>query len=230
MQGSPAVPPPAVDPARIALAAEHAAHLSAEDRRVIRICLALLGVMATGSLVGVAFSLYLVEEAPLLLVALSPLGRHVVLAVPNADPLALLAVGVTRRLCFFTACFYLGRALGPVGLVWLESKAQRAARWVRLLERLFQRYGAAMVLLFCGPTIATLAGIARMRAPLFAVLATLSLFFRIVILISFGEILQAPIERFLEWIDEYRLPGTLALVTGILAWQLWQRRARPAAS
>ena len=50
----------------VALAPEYAARLSAENRRIVRICLLTMAALATASFVGVAFSLYLVEAAPLL--------------------------------------------------------------------------------------------------------------------------------------------------------------------
>ncbi|MBW2230303.1 MAG: hypothetical protein JRH17_07935 [Deltaproteobacteria bacterium] len=217
-------PPPPDLPGSIGLAPEYAAMLSAEDRRIVRICAMMIGVMGTGSLLGVAFSLYLVNEQPLLLVALSPLGRHFMLAAPNADPLALLAVGTVRRLLFYTTCFYLGRSLGPVGLVWLEARAKRFARWVRWLERLFQRAGHVVVLLLCGPTVSTLAGIARMNAAAFLGLATISLIFRLILIIAAAEWFQEPIEQLLAMIDEYRLPGTVLVIAAIAGYQLVRRR------
>jgi membrane protein DedA with SNARE-associated domain len=227
MEGGHPTPPQQRQSGALGLAPEYAATLSAEDRRIVRICAVMLGVMGAGSLFGVAFSLYLVNEQPLLLVALSPLGRHFILAAPNVDPLALLAVGTLRRLLFYTTCFYLGRSLGPVGLIWLEARAKRFARWVRWLEGLFQRAGHVVVLLFCGPTVSTLAGIARMHLAAFLVLATISLLFRIIIVIALAEWLQEPLEQMLVVIDEYRLPGTVLLIVLIAGFQLVRRsRAR----
>jgi len=190
----------------------------------VRICLTVLAVLGTGSLVGVAFSLYLVEESPLLLIALSPLGRHFVLVAPNVDPVAFVLVGGARRLVFYLACFFLGRALGPVGLVWIETRAAYFGRFVRWLEGVFQRGGHVVVLLMAGPTTSTLAGISRMGVGAFVVLASISLFFRLVVLFAFAEAFREPIEAILDWIAEYRLPGTVVLVVGIVAWQAWRRR------
>jgi membrane protein DedA with SNARE-associated domain len=184
-----------------------------------------MAVLGTASFVGVAFSLYLVETAPLLLIGLSPLARHFVLVAPSVDPLAYLAVGISRRLAFFTACYFLGRALGPVGLVWLEARARRFAGVVRWLERLFQRGGHVLVLLMVGPTTATLAGIAGMRLLPFLLLASFSLFYRLVLVYQFADFFREPIEDFLVWLEDYQLPGTLVLIAGIAAWRLLRRRA-----
>jgi membrane protein DedA with SNARE-associated domain len=172
----------------------------------------------------VAFSLYLVNHAPLLLIALSPLGRHLLLVAPIVDPVAFVAVGVARRMLFYLASFHLGRALGPAGLPWLEARAARFARFVRWLERLFARASHAVVLLMTGPLVSALAGISGMRVGVFAALATTGLVARMLIVLGLGEWLREPIEAALAVIDEYRLPGTLVLI-GAIALHQWRRRA-----
>ena len=89
--------------------------LDSEQRKTVRLCLSVLGALGTASLIGVAFSLYLVNHYPLLLIALSPLGRHMVLVAPMVDPIAFVVVAVARRMGFYLASFHLGRTLGPAG-------------------------------------------------------------------------------------------------------------------
>ncbi len=212
------------DPDGRAHAPERAATLSAENRRIVRICLAVLALLSTGSLIGVASSLYLVERAPLLLIALSPLGRHFVLTAPSVDPVAFVLIGVLRRLAFYLPCYFLGRALGPIALIWIETRAGWFAPWFRWLERLFQRGGMVVMLLMAGPTISTLAGISRMPIVSYLTLATISLFFRLVFYYEFADAFRDPIAQFLDLIEEYRAPGTLTLIAGILVWQFIKRR------
>jgi membrane protein DedA with SNARE-associated domain len=200
--------------------------LDGEQQKIARRCLSLLGVLSTGSLIGVAFSLFLVNEYPLLLIALSPIGRHLILVAPVVAPLAFIAVAVARRMLFYQGCFHLGRALGPTGIVWLEARAARAARLVRWLERLFDRSSHTVVLLMPGPTVSGLAGISGMRARVFVPLAVLGLTFRMLIVLGLAEWLRAPIAALLALIDEYWIPGTIVLVTGIGLHQLRRRASR----
>ena len=201
------------------------ATLTSEERRIASLSLTALGVLGAGSLIGVASSLYLVNHYPLLLVALSPLGRHVILVAPIVDPVALVVAGVVRRMIFYLACFHLGRALGPIGIVWLEARAARFARFVRWLERLFSRAPHAVVLGMAGPTVSTLAGISGMRQGVFLALAISGLTVRMVLIVGFAELLREPIEAMLALIDEYWAPGTLVLVTGLALyrWRQWRR-------
>lgn len=191
--------------------------------------LSLLGVLSIGSLTGVASSLYLVNDHPLLLIALSPLGRHLVLVAPIVDPFAFLGVAMLRRMAFYLACFQLGRAMGPAGVFWLERRAARFARFVRWLEGLFARWSRSVTFAMTGPTISALAGMSGMALRDFLLLAGAGLLLRMLGILLFAEMLRDPIERVLDWIDAYRAPGTLLIVLAIGIWQ-WRRiRAQRAA-
>ncbi len=198
--------------------------LTTEERKTTRLCLTVLGVLGTGSMVGVAFSLYLVNHHPLLLIAISPLGRHLILVAPIVDPGAFLAVAVGRRLLFYLASFHLGRALGPLGIPWIEARAARFGRLVRWMERLFSRASHAVVLLMAGPTVSALAGISGMRAGVFVPLATLGLVLRALLVLGFAAWIREYIEVALTWIDEYWIPGTVLMVALVGVYR-WRRRA-----
>ena len=139
-----------------------------EELQTVRLCLSILGVLATGSMIGTAFSFYLVNHYPLLLVGLSPIGRHFILAAPVANAFALVTVIVLRRMLFYVTSYNLGRALGPRGIPWIEARAARFARFVRYIERLFGRAPQVIVLTMVGPTVSAIAGISGMRLRLFA--------------------------------------------------------------
>lgn len=199
---------------------------NAAQWRMARLCLSVLGALWVLSTVGRAFSLYLINHAPLLLVAMSPMGSHVLFAAAVANPIALLAVTTARRLLFYAATFFLGRALGPHAIHWIEARSRHFARFVRWIERWFALAPRLVVLVAAGPTVSALAGMSGMRLRTYLSLATLGLVVRLWIWIKFAEILRGPIEQLLEWIDEYWVPGTFVLVTviGVSQW----RRVRAA--
>ena len=199
--------------------------LDFEARREARRWLGLLGVLSAGSLCGVAFSLYLVNHFPLLLIGHSPLGRHLVLVAPTVDPTAFVAVAVGRRMIFYFACYRVGRALGPAGIGWIEARAARFGRFVRFIERLFSRASHTVVLLMTGPTVSALAGISGMRASVYLGLAGVGLVARVLIVLFFAEALREPIEAVLAWIDRYWLPGTVLIIAAIVV-QRWHSRRR----
>ncbi len=210
-------------PASAASFTEAGAGTSPEQRRIVGRCLSVLGALSTCAMVGVAFSLYLVNHQPLLLIALSPLGRHLVLVASNADPVAFVVVAVVRRMLFYLACFYLGRALGPSGITWIEARAAFFGRFVRWLERLFSRASHAVVFVMAGPTVSGLAGISGMRTGVYLALVVPGLTLRMLLVLGFAEWLREPIEALLALINEYWIPGTAVLATGVAVHQ-WRRR------
>lgn len=202
--------------------------LSPEDRRVVGRCLAAMGVLSGGSLVGVAFSLYLVNHAPLLLVALSPLGRHVWLVAPIVNPVAFVIVVAVRRMLFYAASFQLGRRLGPQGIPWIEARAAWVGRFVRFMERLFALAPRLVVFAMAGPTVSALAGISPMSGRVFSALALSGLVARLVVIWFFADSLRPYIELVLAWIDRYWIPGTVVMVALVVLYQWKGRRRIPA--
>jgi membrane protein DedA with SNARE-associated domain len=190
--------------------------------RLARRCLLLLGALWAISTIGRAFSLYLINHHPLVLVAMSPMGSHVLLATAVTNPIALLAVTTARRLVFYAATFFLGRALGPYAIQWVEARARHFGRFVRLLERLFARAPRLVVVGAAGPTVSALAGMSGMSLSTYLTLAAIGLVVRLWIWIQFADIFRGPIEQLLTWIEEYWVPGTIVLVA-ILGVTQWRR-------
>ena len=193
------------------------------QRRVVRLCLIGLAVLSTGSMIGAMSVLYLANHFPLLLIALSPIGRHLLLVVPTVHPAAFVAVATVRRLAFYVPCFILGRTLGSAALAWLETRFRGAARFVQWLERIFQRAQYPAVFFLPGPIMSTIAGNAQMPVATWIPLVACGLVLRMVVVVWFGEWLREPIELLLELFDEYWIPGTIVLVSGTALYQ-WRRR------
>jgi len=200
--------------------------LDGEAQRRVRLWGGVLGVLGACSLVGVAFSPYLVTHWPLLLVGLSPLGRHMVLVAPVVHPVLFFLVLVVRRLVFYLGCFQLGRALGPWAVPWVESRSRHFGRFLRFLERLFNRAPHTVVLVMSGPSVSALAGVSGMQTGRFLLLATVSLAVRVVLVMGFAEWIRVYVEVALGWIDAYWIPATAATASGVVLYQIWQRRTR----
>lgn len=198
--------------------------LDSERRRIVRLCVATLATLSSISLVGVAFSLYLVNHHPLLLVAMSPLGRHLLLAAPAVDPVPFVVVVVVRRMVFYLASFHLGRALGPAAFAWIESRSAGMGRFVRWLEQIFRRASHGIVFFLSGPTLSILAGASGMRPWVFVALATPGLVLRAVVVLGVAATVRPILEVVLAWIDAHWIPGTVAMLA-IVAIYRWRRRS-----
>ena len=206
--------------------------LSGEQQRQMRICLIVFGVLAVAGWAGVLGFGYLVTDAPLWLIALSPLNRHLVLVAPKVAPWAFVSVGVTRRLLTCATSFGLGRAVGKGAIAWVAHNSPRTHRIVVWLERLFDRSAYVAILLLPGSVISLLAGISGMRLPVFLLVASAGLVLRMLVILKLGQWLLEPIEWLLDQIAQHRLELTLAIVALVVLYQ-WrsrsQSRSRPAA-
>jgi membrane protein DedA with SNARE-associated domain len=79
-----------------------------------------------------------------------------------------------------------------------------------------------VVLVMAGPTVSALAGISGMRLGTFLALATIGLAVRLMLVIGLAEWLREPLEGLLALIDEYWVPGTVVLASGVGLAQ-WRR-------
>lgn len=199
------------------------AAFDADQQRIVRVCLLALAALGAGSMIGAMSVLYLANHSPLLLIALSPIGRHLLLVAPTVSPAPFVAIATLRRLAFYLPCFLLGRTLGQRALLWLEARYRGAARFIRWLDRIFQRAPRPAVFLLLGPVMSTIAGNARMPLATWIPLVAAGLVLRMVVIVWFGEWLREPIEIVLSWFDEYWIPGTIVLVAGTGLYQ-WRKR------
>jgi len=201
--------------------------LTSEQRRHMRLWLGVLGCLATCSLIGTGFVLYLVNHQPLLLIVLSPLGRHLLLVAQRVDPLAFVVVGGLRRFAFYLPCFELGRELGAPALDLLDRRTRGLRPVVAVIQRVFARAPHLAVFALPGPLVAALAGIEGVRRSVYVPLVLAGLSVRMWIWLELAVWAQPPIGALLEWIDRYWIEGTALLVLGI-ALQQWRLRRRSA--
>jgi membrane protein DedA with SNARE-associated domain len=156
--------------------------------------------------VGDTASPVLVIHSPLLLVALNPRARNVLLASLTVGVVPLLAVSLTRRLVAVPVLYRLGRIHGDGSLAWVDRRFPRTGRWTRRVERWFDRAAAPVVLLLPGALTAYLAGSARMHEAGLLVLSALGIMARLAVLLVVGDALAAPLTWLLRFIADHQWP------------------------
>lgn len=125
------------------------------ERRLITA--AVVGISAL-SLLGTALSPYLLVRHPLLLVALSPDARHIVLAASQVELVPLLAVAVPRRAIALLGTYGLAGIYGFRFIRYAENKLPRVARMFAWLKRALDRVGLVLLFLFPTHSLAGLCG------------------------------------------------------------------------
>ncbi len=185
--------------------------------------LTLLVLVTAANVVGTALSPYLLVKSPLLLVAMSAAAHHVALAAATVDPLPLITVATLRRTLTSVAAFGLGALYGPAAVAWLEQRYPRLARLVRLLERLFARWGVLLIVVAPVPTLSVLAGAARTRLVPFmgALVAGLALWTSVTY--SVGDALSLWTDLLTAYLREHLVESTLVCVALIVLQQGYAR-------
>jgi membrane protein DedA with SNARE-associated domain len=174
----------------------------------------------------------LLVKSPLLLVALSPAAHHVALAAATVDPVSLVAVATARRVLTGLSAYGLGYLYGQAALDWVEQRHPRLARLVRFVERLFARFGVALLVVAPAPTVSVLAGAARSRFGLFLVALTVGHALWNAITQYLGDTFARTTDLLTDFLGEHLLESTLACVTIVILQQslarLVRRKAQPA--
>lgn len=192
--------------------------------RVSRAALGLLAALTVGGLVGTALSPVLLVESPLLLVALAPDGRHIALAAGRVEALPLIAVGAVRRSLFGLAAYGLGATYGGHALSWLEQRAPRWGKLLRVVERILARAGPLILVPLPFATVCVLAGAARTRFPLFLLAMALGHVLWVTAIYLLGARFSTASQVLTDFLSEHLLESTLICVALVLGQQLWSRR------
>lgn len=201
--------------------------------RLRRLVWGLLGLTTTASVLGSAFSPYLLVRHPLWLVALSPDARHVVLSAGSVAPLSVILIGAARRVLMCVAAFGAGVLYGATAVSWLERRYPRLGALLRYFERLFARWGAPLLILAPTPTLCVLAGAARTRVPAFLAAVSVGQLASVAIAYFVGDLLSAWTDLLIDFLSRHLIESTLIVVSLVAGAQLlswWRSRAGRAAS
>lgn len=179
--------------------------------------------------IGAAFAPTLVARHPLLLVLLNSTNRYLILATNQLDSVSFYSAALLRRVVPTIAFFLLGTWYGLRAVNWLEQRDPKGGELVKVVERLFGRYGWWVVAVAPMTITCLLAGAARLRARRLIPLVIVSIAVRLVVLRQLGQAFSGPVDSVVGWIDRYRGP-LLVVSVGSVAFVVWSQRRRRAAS
>jgi hypothetical protein len=174
---------------------------------------------------GTALSPWLLVRYPLVLVALSPDVRHLVLVAAHCDFLPVLLIGGVRRAAGLIAMYGIGRLYGPMALDWFERQVPRLGGPLRWLERLFGRVGALLLIFFPVYTVGGLAGAAGTRLKAFVPAMLLGQALYISAAYYFGDAIRLWTLPLLEFLTEHVVGATLVCLGLVVGQRLWSRRS-----
>ena len=224
----PPIEPPESTPLRVPRSLK--ALLSADLDPVARYGLIVAALTGICTIVGIALSPYLLAEHPLLLVMMSPIPRHMLLAAPRLDLGSYLAAGFVRRVFSASGGVCLGLRFGEGGIAWAEQHDGQLKRGAAALRWAFKRVGLLVVFVSPNPFVAATA-VAMGKSPR-AVLATSAAGHVSWLLIwyRFGDLAREFIAPITEFFQRYTWQSTAVCVVFVaLTYGRRFRRQRPQA-
>jgi membrane protein DedA with SNARE-associated domain len=182
--------------------------------------------LAVAGFLGIAFSPVLLVEAPLLLIALSPLYRHLVVVAPMVDAPSFFVVAIVRLFAADPFMYALGKRYGRTALGWVEARSPFMGRFLRIVERIFARAGAFVFLASQALTVCTVAGVFRMPKGKFVAANLGGTLLHVTVAWYLGDALRLWVVRFQAWVDAHVVPLTAVTVAAALVgWLVWRRGA-----
>ncbi len=118
-------------------------------------------VISIAGALGTAFLPYLLVEHPVLLLVGSSDFRNIALVAPQVNLPTVLVVAIPRRILAMLVTHGLGALYGRSLLGWSARRLPRLSRLLAWIERLFARFGRALLVLWPTYTICVLAGATR---------------------------------------------------------------------
>ena len=185
-----------------------------------------LGALFGAMFLGMSFAPTLAVKAPLLLIALAPLPRHIILIAPYTPVEWVVPVAALRGVITCAVAFEVGRLYGPQGIRLFERRSPRLGRWVRSFEKLFGLSAPAFLFLAPGPLTSTLAAISGGSRWLTLTLSGLGLGVWASIHHKVGDWLAPYTAPIMAFIQEYLLETTLACLLIVVTYQWFARKRR----
>ena len=188
-------------------------------------------LVAIGSLVvitwlGAALVVPLSVHYPLLLIALNPWPRHIILVAPTTPIEWLVPIAAVRGLCACIVAFEVGRRYGPQGIRLLEKRSAGLGRFVRWSERIFAWAGPVFILVTPGPLTSSLAAVSGTSRALTLTLSLLGFAIWAAIYHQVGDLLAPYIAPIMAFFKRNLVEATLVCVMLVITYQWIARKRR----
>lgn len=167
----------------------------------------------------------LVKNNPLLLVALEPRNRWIILVADKVSFWPLLFFGTLRRLASDPLFFLLGHLYGDGAVRWAERKFDFNTGTIQKIERVFQKAGPALVFFFPGALVCVLSGATGMSPVLFFVLNVVGTVVTVTLLYQFASVVEGPVDAINGFYgDNFKWLTVVSIaLTGLYVWNQWRQ-------
>lgn len=198
---------------------------SRPSRRLLAVLGALIVAFWVLGTVATALTPTLLVDHPLLLVALEPRNRNLLLTAQRVDVIPYVVFATIRRVASDPIYFALGHLYGVSAVRWVEHQAGGSgARGVRFVERVFARARGPLVFAFPGLLVCVLAGATGMRTRTFLALNLAGTVVAVLVLRAFAEPLEPVVGPITDFVEANQTWLTVLSVVLVLVWLAGQSR------
>jgi membrane protein DedA with SNARE-associated domain len=202
----------------------------ARRSQLLRGSIAGLAALTVARWVGIALVPTLLKYSPLLLVALSPVPAHVVLAATVTPMVPLVAVTSLRRIAASVLVYCLGLAAGENGIPWVRARYPNSGRLIDRAIAMFEFVGPLVLFALPLHLLAALAGATRISAWVFVPAISVGHVMWAYLTYRVGESFKAQIAPIMHFLQEHMLKATLAFILFAIVYGLVQRKRQRAAA
>lgn len=198
------------------------------DRRIpLPFLLVPFGAVALVAMVADWIWPTLVTNHPLVLLAMSPKNRFLLLTAPQLDATAFFVVGFVRLVLTDPITYVVGRQYGEQALEWMDGRsgAEPGQNLVRKAERLFSKAAPVFIVVAPSALWCTLAGVGGMRVATFVTCNVAGTVGRLLLFWFAADALAEPLDSVISAIEGAQGPLLAITVTLGLA-HLGYRRIR----
>ncbi len=192
-------------------------------RTLSLIVVPIVAIIVVGN-IGNAIHPTLVNDHPLLLIAMEPRNRFLLLVAGQVDFVPFLVVAVLRRMASDPLFYLLGYLYGDAGVRWMERRMGDEVGFVKTLERWFVKAGPVLVFLFPGLFACVLAGATRMKPAVFLGLNVAGTVTVVTLLYQFAEVFDGPLGAVNRFYGNNGMVLTIVSVGLTVLWLANQRR------
>ncbi|MGK2959178.1 MAG: hypothetical protein ACSLFB_12455 [Acidimicrobiales bacterium] len=187
----------------------------ARRRRRLIMLLVPIGILVIGAQIGQAFVAKLAVEHPLLLIALDPRNRHMILASGRLDTISYFLVGTGRLLLSDPLFYLLGFWYGETAISWMNRRGGSIGQALKQAEWAFSKAMYPMLFVLPNNYICLFAGAQRMSPATFLSINIAGTITRLILIRQIGSVLEEPLKDLLGFFKEYQLQLTILGVSAI---------------
>jgi membrane protein DedA with SNARE-associated domain len=187
---------------------------------IVRVCLAVSILSMSAGWIGDLLLAQFVDKHPLLLIALNPRNRNLVLATNELEALSYYAVGFARLVASDPVNYLLGFWFGDRAIAWTERRSRTYGPLIRDGEGWFRKLSYPLIFAAPNNIICALSGATGVSVRAFVLLNVSGTVTRLVAIRALGATLESPISGVVDFIAQYRTPILILSAVGV-AWTVF---------